>query len=160
MFGQVAARLAAEEEELEEFRMLEQAAADKSINTLLGMLGDQNRNSIGVQKLPVCASIPEEEDLPPPPSQVFLPPQTTLPPQEMSSQLPVPPQAISSQFPVPPQATQDDDDDDFDDTETWGFGTPRKGNSLIIEEVEEKEIEEDGDGVGGPSKLLGSLFPG
>ena len=39
--------MAAEEEELEEFRMLEQAAADKSINTLLGMLGDQNRNSMG-----------------------------------------------------------------------------------------------------------------
>ena len=43
----MAARLAAEEEELEEFRMLEQAAADKSINTLLGMLGDQNKNTMG-----------------------------------------------------------------------------------------------------------------
>ena len=31
-------RRAAEEEELEEFRMLEQAAADKSINSLIGML--------------------------------------------------------------------------------------------------------------------------
>ena len=48
----MAARLAAEEEELEEFRMLEQAAADKCINTLLGMLGDQNKNSMG--KLSGC----------------------------------------------------------------------------------------------------------
>ena len=35
---QVEARMAAEERELEEFKLLEEAAADKSINTLINML--------------------------------------------------------------------------------------------------------------------------
>ena len=57
---QLEERMAAEEEELEEFRMLEQAAADKSINSLIGMLKFAPSS---VVKAPTCHTVEEEEEV-------------------------------------------------------------------------------------------------
>ena len=51
--------MAAEEEELEEFRMLEQAAADKSINSLIGML---KFTPSSVVKTSTCHTVEEREE--------------------------------------------------------------------------------------------------
>ena len=59
MYPQLEERAAAEEEELEEFRMLEQAAADKSINSLIGML---KFTPCPVVKPTTCSTVPESEE--------------------------------------------------------------------------------------------------
>ena len=51
--------MAAEGEELEEFRMLEEAAADKSINSLIGML---KFTPSSVIRPPTCATVQESEE--------------------------------------------------------------------------------------------------